>query len=238
MRKYVSLIMLIIIALILVSCSSGSPIEPTEPPAQAPVANETPTDTPTDLPKPPGDDPGQTIVEGKLAQVYQDMMKNGKYTMKYKTTMSIEGNEREIEITLAVLDGMTAMIMDSDEFETTTLFRDEAIHLINHETRTIMIMPEGLPTENEEISPDDLGQYDMVYVGSGREDFMGKDRKYEEYAVEDGSIKYYFDGDDLDGMKMVMGDNISIMEIEEMSNTVNESLFELPSGYQEIKLGG
>lgn len=234
MRKYLAIIMLTIIALVLMSCGPDPAMESAEALPQSPVIDETTT---TNTPKQPSDDPGLTIGEGKLSEVYQDMMKNGNYTMKYKTIMEIEDGELEMEITLVVMDDMTAMIMDTDDLESTTIYRDNAIYIISHENKTIMVMPEGIQMESEEINPDDLGDYNMNYIGSGREDFMGNNRKYEEYALEDGSVKYYFDGDELEGMKMIMGDNTSIMEIEEMSNTVDESLFELPVGYQEIKLG-
>ncbi len=236
MRRYIGIMILLLVALFLTSCSSGTSTQPEQPTSEPPVVSQEPakeseSTTPVN--------PVKTSGEGKLSEVYQKMMKSGRYTMKYKTIMDMDGNEVEMEITMAVMDGMSAMVMDSDMLESITINRDGNIYIISHENKTMMVLPEGtqMETEEESITPVELGEYTMEYAGSGKEDFMGKERKYEEYVMEEGKVKYYFDGNDLEGISSSIGEHTTLMEIEEMSDTVDETLFELPLGYQEIKLG-
>ena len=239
MKKQIGIVAILLIGLVLVSCSSNNS---QEVPDQVPVVDQAPVEQPSDTPV---DQPSQspsdsTSGQRRLSETYQNMMDDGKYTMKYKIITNMnDDDDNEMEIRLAVMDGMSAITMDLDDLETTTINRDNKIYIVNHENRTIMVMNQGAQVAGEDssTSPEDLNDYDMEYVGSGRENFMGKERPYEEYSFEGGSTKYYFDGNDLDGMIITIGDNITIMEIEEISDTVNETLFELPLGYQEIKLG-
>lgn len=232
MRKNVVIIIILIVILVLSSCSSKeAPNTSDNVVKDSPKENvvQNPVDKPTEQPS----------LDKKLSETYQRMMDDGKYTMKYKTTMNNGNDDYEVEITLAVLDDMSAMIMDGEDFESVILNKDNSIYMIDHENRTILIMPEGNQVNQEEptTSPENLKNYDLQYIGSGREDFLGKERQYEEYSFEGGSTKYYFDGDDLDGMVMTMNGQTTIMEIEDFSDTVNENLFILPEGYQEMKIG-
>lgn len=239
MKKQIGIVAILLIAMLLVSCSSND----SQPvPDQVPVVDQVPADQPSENPvEQPAQSPSDsTSGQRRLSETYQNMMDDGKYTMKYKIITNMnDDDDNEMEIRLAVMDGMSAITMDLDDLETTTINRDNKIYIVNHENRTIMVMNQGAQVAGEDssTSPEDLNDYDMEYVGSGRENFMGKERPYEEYSFEGGSTKYYFDGNDLDGMIITIGDNITIMEIEEISDTVNETLFELPLGYQEIKLG-
>lgn len=236
MRKNILLITILIIVLVLAACSSKEAPANTEKPVEVTNPEQVP-ETPVDQASNPPQE--QTASEKLLSDFYRKMMEDGKYTMKYKTFMREGGSEGEMEVTLAVMGEMTAMIMDSDDFESMIINKEDAVYMVDHESKTIMVFPQSLPVAEgtDTASPEDLSDYEMNYVGSGFEVFMGKERKYEEYAFEGGSSKYYFDGDDLDGMLIRMGEQTTIMDIEEISDTVDESLFELPSGYQEIKMG-
>lgn len=239
MKKQIGIVAILLIGLVLVFCSSNNS---QEVPDQVPVVDQAPVEQPSDTPV---DQPSQspsdsTSGQRRLSETYQNMMDDGEYTIKYKILTNVNGDDDdEMEITLALMDGMSVMVMDSDDLETTTINRDNKIYIVNHESRSIMVMDQGAQVEGEDsaTSPKELNVYDMEYIGSGRENFMGKERPYEEYSFEGGSTKYYFDGDDLDGMVITKGELTTIMEIEEISDTVNKTIFELPTGYQEIKLG-
>jgi hypothetical protein len=49
--------------------------------------------------------------------------------------------------------------------------------------------------------------------------------------VEDGTIRYYFDSENLVGMEMKGTDHESVWYIEEFLDSVDISLFEIPEDY-------
>ncbi|WP_089610581.1 hypothetical protein [Dehalobacterium formicoaceticum] len=229
MRKNIAVVIILIMSLVLISCSSNKEPSTTENSGQL-------TDDSSQGQLPKGTE--QPSSEKRLSEVFQKIMANGKYTMKYKTTLNVDGDSSEIETTLAVKDNMTAMIMDSDGNKSMIINKDNTLYMINHENKTMIVMPENTQQNEEETpaSPDELSDYKLEYVGSGREDFLGDERQYEEYNFEGGRTKYYFDGDNLAGLAITIDEHTTTMKIEEMTETVDESLFEIPSGYQEIKL--
>jgi len=102
-----------------------------------------------------------------------------------------------------------------------------------HEQKMVMIFPadtdqaaEFESNENEVLETDG-----MEYSQSGTAEFMGEIRKFEEYRVEDGTIRYYFDSENLVGMEMKGTDHESVWYIEEFLDSVDISLFEIPEDY-------
>lgn len=225
------LVLILMVALATSGCSSSSP-SPAAPesPQEAPL-EEAPSEEATPEPA------EEAEIEKRLSETYAEIMKSDKYTMKYRTISSIEGQEVEGRMTMAVDGENYAMVFESDDISTTSVMKDGMLYLIMHDQKMIMAFP-AETDQASEAAPEGPAAVDMegmIYTGKGEAEFMGNMRPYEEYSVEDGTIRYYFEGNMLDGMEMIFDGNSNILDIEELTDKVDETLFVIPEDYQTFK---
>ena len=173
---------------------------------------------------------------GKLSKSYIEIMESGNYYMAFRSTTTFEGEMMESETMMTVSGDRTAMQSKSADTETAMVMMDGNIYMIDHVSKTVIVMPqttaegdETLPEMPESSEPVEVD--DIEYMGSGEEDGL----VYEEYRTEGGTqIFYYFDGSDLKKIKTIDESFESIMEILELSDNVSEDAFEIPSDYQQV----
>lgn len=166
-----------------------------------------------------------------LSGTYVEMMKNNEYLMTYKTTMDFDGLLEEIEATVAVIDDDMAMTSSGQDFESTIIMKDDTVYMVDHAGKTVTSWAQA----GEDMGVMETGAIDtegITYIGSGKEDGL----VYEEYSTADSNVKYYFDGKELVKIATTVEGQTIVMEILEMSNEVPASMFEIPAGYQEIKM--
>lgn len=170
-----------------------------------------------------------------LSKSFADIMKSGKYFMKYKTEIKSEGSVMNAEITVATDTKRTSSTMVTDMMTMRTLFTEGKIYTIDDNTKTYMVLevPEG-SNENKEddLNIDSTG---LEYVGKGKDTLNGKVLDYEEYKVEGGTLRYYFEGKNLYAIVSQEGANQMIMEVIEFNDNVTEDMLSIPSGYTESK---
>lgn len=173
---------------------------------------------------------------GKLSKNYIEIMESGNYYMAFRSTTTFEGEMMESETMMTVSGDRTAMQSKSADTETAMVMMDDNIYMIDHVSKTVIVMPqataegdETLPEMPESSEPVEVD--DIEYIGSGEEDGL----VYEEYRTESGTqIFYYFDGSDLKKIKTIDESFESIMEILELSDNVSEDAFEIPADYQQV----
>ena len=173
---------------------------------------------------------------GKLSKSYIEIMESGNYYMAFRSTTTFEGEMMESETMMTVSGDRTAMQSKSADTETAMVMMDGNIYMIDHVSKTVIVMPqttaegdETLPEMPESSEPVEVD--DIEYIGSGEEDGL----VYEEYRTEGGTqIFYYFDGSDLKKIKTIDESFESIMEILELSDNVSEDAFEIPADYQQM----
>lgn len=173
---------------------------------------------------------------GKLSKSYIEIMESGNYYMAFRSTTTFEGEMMESETMMTVSGDRTAMQSKSADTETAMVMMDGNIYMIDHVSKTVIVMPqttaegdETLPEMPESSEPVEVD--DIEYIGSGEEDGL----VYEEYRTEGGTqILYYFDGSDLKKIKTIDESFESIMEILELSDNVSEDAFEIPADYQQV----
>lgn len=173
---------------------------------------------------------------GKLSKSYIEIMESGNYYMAFRSTTTFEGEMMESETMMTVSGDRTAMQSKSADTETEMVMMDGNIYMIDHVSKTVIVMPqttaegdETLPEMPESSEPVEVD--DIEYIGSGEEDGL----VYEEYRTEGGTqIFYYFDGSNLKKIKTIDESFESIMEILELSDNVSEDAFEIPSDYQQV----
>lgn len=227
MKKfYLVIVFIMLVGLISTGCSSTSPSAP-ETPQEAPASESPPVEAPSE-PSAPQE------LEERLSETYAKIMKSNSYTMKYRTISNIAEQMVEGRMTMAVDGEDYAMVFESEDISTTSIMKDKMLYLIMHEQKMIMVFPADTDqaTEAAPEGPAGVDMEGMVYTGNGEDEFMGNMRPYEEYTVEGGSIRYYFEGTMLDGIEMVFNGNSNILDIEELTDQVDENLFIIPEGYQ------
>lgn len=239
MRKFTLLTIFLLSVLLLLSACSGNDESPSD--LEDPIVeqgNDDVGEQTDDEDK--QDDQDKQDIGDRLSAAYVNIMKGENYTMKYRTIMDIDGREMDANITLVVAGERTAFKMETESISTTTIIEEKKMHLINHEAKMVMVMPidDDIIDDNDALEPQDIDAVNMEYVGNGTRDFMGSDRHYEEYKVDDGRVFYYFDGKDLVGMEMIAEDSSLLIELESMTDKVDESIFEIPEGYQTMGIPG
>lgn len=167
-----------------------------------------------------------------LSSAYVDMMKGNEYLMKYKFTMDYGGQSMEIEATMGKKGDDMAMISDMMGTKTTTIFKDDKVYMVDHNSKTVTAMAQ---TPDESAAAAGSGSINMegvTYLGTGNEDGL----VYEEYSTSECKVKYYFDGKKLVKMAVDVNGQIMVMEILEMSKDVPADMFEIPAGYQVVEM--
>ncbi|MCR3956480.1 MAG: hypothetical protein NUK57_09295 [Gudongella sp.] len=234
MKKYMIIVgLILVLSLSFVGCSQEAPMESepeaVEPENPEPSENESQIDEEAQIDEEPQEEPEENL----LSEAYAEIMMGNRYTMKYRTITTIEGQEYEATITTAVDGDNFATVFDSDLANSTTIQKDGMLYMVMHDQKMVMVFPEDTDqaaefdmNENEVLETDG-----MEYSQSGSSEFMGETRRFEEYKVEGGTIRYYFDDADLIGMEMTGPDYESTWHIEEFSDSVDMSLFDIPEDY-------
>jgi hypothetical protein len=168
----------------------------------------------------------------RLAKVYTDMMQSGKYYMKYRAVFEMQGQKEEAQMEVAVNGEDSAVKSSMSAGESHMVFKDNKSYLIDHSAKTIMVM-ESAEIEDKDAGIDTDG---LTYKDSGQEDFLGKTLPYEEYSIDDGSIKYFFDGKKLAGMKVIAEEMTQILEVIEISDKCPAEMFSIPESYQKQEM--
>ncbi|MGI6677941.1 MAG: hypothetical protein ACOX2Q_02355 [Dehalobacterium sp.] len=176
------------------------------------------------------------VISDRLSAAYVDMMKSENYTMKYKTIMDIDGTDMEVDVTMAVSKDRTAVKMESASFSANTIMKEDKSYIVDHDSKRVIVMPFNPDDNLDSPQLQEIDAGGMEFVGTGTGTFMGSNRDYEEYLTEDTRIRYYFDGDDLVGMEIITDDVTTLMIIEDMSDKIDESMFEIPNDYQMMEL--
>lgn len=173
----------------------------------------------------------------RLSATYADMMKSGKYYMKYKTTMDVEGQKAEVEASMAVSGEDMALSTKGSGYEANIIVKNNKSYMVDHQNKTVMLLAENAnQTSNSQENSQDINTDGITYLSSGTGSFKGKTLPYEEYSTSDGKIRYYFDGKKLYGIEVISQGATMQMEILEMSNNVSDSMFEIPASYTKLDL--
>lgn len=185
--------------------------------------------------QPSGTAAGSEDAGDRLAKAYTDILKGNRYFMKYRTTMDMDGQKTEAQVEMAVDGDVTAMKTILPGVESNMIQKEDKIYMVDHNTKTVMVMTAATAPDMEDPDQYSAG---ITYAGSGTGDFLGKSLPYEEYAVETGTIKYFFDGKTLAGMIFHTQAGDQVMEILEISDKVPADMFVIPEGYTQTTIGG
>lgn len=213
------LVLLLVPAMVLTGCGGSEDTPKAEQPADAEEEQIEETSE------------GMEGMGDLLSAAYVDMMKANKYLMSYKATMEYEGQSMVTEATVAVDGDDMAINSKGGGIESNMIFKGDKVYMIDHASKTITSFVQS----QDMVGQMDTGTIDtegINYLGTGKEDGL----VYEEYATLNGSMKYYFDGKELVKISIDSDDGTMVMEILEMSDDVPASMFEIPTGYQQLEM--
>ena len=176
--------------------------------------------------------------EIKLSKLYEKMMQNETYSINFKLnddnqyTVSRKGNVANVDTY-------------SNGTHTTDIVRDGNTYLLMYSTQKYYTY-ENNESELNEL-PNQLNEIAQSQEPTkGEEEINGERYKYEEYkgvsyflidfenelSEEETNTKFYFDGDELKYIRTIMGDDSELIQVD-ASFTVDNSLFEIPDGFEE-----
>ena len=183
----------------------------------------------------------------RLSKSFADVMNSKNYTIEYKSMVDMgDGKEVEMETTMAVKGDQQAFITEIEDQKSQTVIKDKKIYIIDHANKTVVVMNEvsSDTAEMDTLSPADVNLSNLIYTESGREDFFGNMRDYEEYKTGENRIRYYFDDDDdkdddrdLQGMAFMTSEGTTKWIIDDFSDKVDDKMFEIPADYEKFDMG-
>lgn len=181
-----------------------------------------------------------------------NIMNADTYTIKMKSIITFDNNSMETLVTNVVSGDKVYSIAESAGIIMEYIEKDDDLYLIMKDSKTVIKTNRYEDEDGEKDNPGIIYD-DLKYIGSGKEEFMGKNMAFEEYEVEVGTAKYYIEGKELKGMKMNFNmdafddedddEDESIFDSGEVEMTIevisyeekaDASFFEIPEGYKVV----
>lgn len=181
--------------------------------------------------------PDRSKMDGEFAEIF----KQDKFTLKMNIRTVSAGEEMNIPLT---------MIKNGEELytELTVPVQEKGgvmrvATLASKDGNYYMIMPTmrmymAVPTESMgDMLPSDLSEIiseenvNSTYIETREVEIDGKTYICDVYEDDGVTGKHYYDESGIKRVEYTDGDDISIMEITELTNTADQSKFKLPAGY-------
>ena len=236
MKKYIALIVAVALILTLTACRD----EDSPPGDSGGVPGQTSTGgADAQAGTPPGDS-GQDPQGGGQADTPAagliGWMQSGTYYMKYTVDADFAGVKSVTKGTMAERDGDVLVISETTvegmTMKTRTILVDNVMWLVDE---TSGIMYKFVDTEPD----DEITHFSEIDepVGTGTGVVNGRTLPYEEHMVWGFSIKFYIDGGEVYAVVTEGEGVLTVMLIEEVSDTIPPGSFDLPQGdYQIIEI--
>ena len=173
----------------------------------------------------------------RLSEAFADIMKSGNYYMRYMTEIEMDGEYIESKVELANKGDdfslISSMEVDGELVTSKMVFMGEKMYMIYDEEEFVMVMDASAgDTESGQADYDN-----MQYLGNGTGDVKGRTLAYEEYSVDEGKVRYYFDGRNIYAMETIADGASLLMIIEEISDKIPSGMFDIPADYQVMDMG-
>ena len=204
------------------------------------ISEETmPTGKPVEVTTTPAGKPVDSQIDSALG----DIFKGEKYSIKFTTQIDLEGTKQTMPAAIYV-SGQKSLI----ELSMGDLLPVKMGILNNGTGKYFLIsalLINGYMTVPDDASDeyDDMFNFsglsdttDMEYIQTTKVTYNGVEYTAEEYRSEDSTVKFYFNGGKLKRIEQVSDDGSKVfMENIEISAAFDESIFNIPAGYKELK---
>lgn len=223
MKKLLLHVLALALVLSLTSCSGGS--EPVPSSAQSSKS----TASASEQSKPTAPESKAVSAPELLSSGYVDIMKDGKFYMRYIATVTTDAGDFESEIATATDGKSTATIMDMMGTKIRTLILDGRFYQIDDASKTYMKMDIPEMEMDSELTEAE----DLVYLGKGTDVINGKELPYEEYRTDDGTMRFFMDNKSLYALVIKTADGDMTMIIQELNDKIPAGMLELPTDYTQ-----
>ncbi|MBE6007572.1 MAG: hypothetical protein E7235_00030 [Lachnospiraceae bacterium] len=178
------------------------------------------------------------IAEGWLSTKtgkFYSQFASGKMYMEYETEMegmtitAISATMGDKVYSESILDGMSTG---------STIMEGEDIYIIDHNTKMVIKMSSALNADAQTIAANivEENDVDLNELIEGKMEIDGKTYDTEEWMIEGAKSIMCFDGNNLKYMVSEMDGMQYIIKVIEISDNVDESLFDIPSDYQMMEM--
>lgn len=163
-------------------------------------------------------------------EIIAKTLKSGKFTLKMKMKTS------------SGVDNPVSLVFNGKKFAADITLNDMQVRAIFDNDNFYMVFPAlkvYIKTSSDEAGNigdlTNITDSNATYVGSTKVTVNGTEYTCEEYKSDDDSVvKYYFSSKkEWKRMEIINGEDVSIFEIESLSNKVDESVFSL-KGYTDM----
>ena len=163
-------------------------------------------------------------------EIIAKTLKSGKFTLKMKMKTS------------SGVDNPVSLVFNGKKFAADITLNDMQVRAIFDNDNFYMVLPAlkvYFKTSSDEAGNigdlTNITDSNATYVGSTKVTVNGTEYTCEEYKSDDDSVvKYYFSSKkEWKRMEIINGEDVSIFEIESLSNKVDESVFSL-KGYTDM----
>lgn len=163
-------------------------------------------------------------------EIVAKTLKSGKFTLKMKMKTS------------SGVDNPVSLVFNGKKFAADITLNDMQVRAIFDNDNFYMVFPAlkvYIKTSSDEAGNigdlTNITDSNATYVGSTKVTVNGTEYTCEEYKSDDDSVvKYYFSSKkEWKRMEIINGEDVSIFEIESLSNKVDESVFSL-KGYTDM----
>jgi len=156
----------------------------------------------------------------------------------FLVTMKIGDQDTASTLTSAKKDGKLYNDVLSPKGNFTTITKENKNYILLKDKKTFTV---SAATADGSSAPDmskkdmfDTKAYDTLNFTTGKTEIDGKSYDYEEYFKSGITLRYCFIGDQLKYMIMTSSDGkVSKVEFLKVTNDVPDTLFDVPSDYQE-----
>lgn len=187
-------------------------------------------------------DPEGNPVHEDIDLSYEEILAGDKFTMDVNMKV-ITGGQETVAPFMFMKDGEnvffeTAMPLTDGTGSTRLnfLLLDGDCYIIIPSMRAYMAIPKedigesGIPTDALEA----FDEVEGTYIRSYMVEIDGKTYICDEYDNGDAKTKRYYLGDQLKRVETVSGSDVSIMEFNDVSTSVDKSKFAVPKNYMDI----
>ena len=180
----------------------------------------------------------ESASKNRLSNMFEKMVQNQTYSI----TFSLNDNNR---YTVSRKGDVANIDTYNDGSHTTNMIRDGNTYLLMYNTKkyyTYQNNATGLGELSNQLNETIQSQEPE----KGQEQINGNNYRYEEYkgisyflmntdeeiSEEDTNTRFYFDGDDLEYIRTIMGDKSELISVD-VSYDADDNIFEIPSDFQE-----
>lgn len=172
----------------------------------------------------------EDVLDTKTIAYFHEYMIDGAYTMESR--YNVDGMAVE---SFAAVDGKQMYSKTTmDGMESILLLLEDAQYILDPASKIAIKMnlgANGGGLNVQEMFAEEEENY-ATAVSAGDMEVDGKTYFYEEFIVDDSSVKYCFDGDDMKYILTEMEGTTYTMEIVSMEKGADANLFALPDGYE------